>query len=66
MCLLFSTGLIPLTSKLVHDMKSIYEPADENDLVDIFFTLDITCTTDETLNVTSNDLKPESDRYGKE
>jgi hypothetical protein len=53
-----------MTSKLVHDMKSIYEPADEHDLVDLFFSLDVTCTTDETLNVTSNDLKPESDRYG--
>jgi len=37
-------------------MKSIYENADEHDILDITFTLDVKCTTDETLSVTSDDL----------
>ena len=60
-------GLIPLVSHKVHEMKGIYEPSEEEDLFEIGFTLDVHCTSDETISVTSNDLIIEPDpRHGNE
>jgi DNA-directed RNA polymerase II subunit RPB3 len=56
-----TAGLIPLLSHKVHDMKGIYEPAEEHDLFEITFSLDVRCTSEDTLSVTSNDLVLEPD-----
>eukprot|EP00887_Chlorella_sp_A99_P007108 scaffold2.g7108.t1 len=50
-------GLVPLVSDQVHGMKSIYEATDDADWTDVEFRLDVRCTSDETINVTSNDLR---------
>ena len=50
-------GLIPLqSSHMVQRMKTIYEPAEDDDIIDVVLTLDVRCTGDETLSVTSDDL----------
>eukprot|EP00192_Tetraselmis_astigmatica_P013274 CAMPEP_0117681520 /NCGR_PEP_ID=MMETSP0804-20121206/19036_1 /TAXON_ID=1074897 /ORGANISM="Tetraselmis astigmatica, Strain CCMP880" /LENGTH=322 /DNA_ID=CAMNT_0005491303 /DNA_START=47 /DNA_END=1015 /DNA_ORIENTATION=- len=49
-------GLIPLLSQRVHELKFPWEDSDENDVVDVEFYLDIRCTSDETMDVTSNDF----------
>lgn len=38
-------------------MKSIYEAAEDDDILEITFTLDVKCTSDDTLSVTSDDLQ---------
>jgi DNA-directed RNA polymerase II subunit RPB3 len=50
-------GLVPLLSARVHDMKSIYEDADDDDFLDVHFALDVRCTSDDTISVTSKDLQ---------
>ncbi|PSC75301.1 DNA-directed RNA polymerases IV and V subunit 3 [Micractinium conductrix] len=50
-------GLIPLVSTRVHEMKSIYEAADDEDFLDVNFALDVRCTGEDTLSVTSRDLQ---------
>ena len=37
-------------------MKTIYEAGDDEEVQDVVFTLDVSCQTDDTLNVTSDDL----------
>ena len=49
-------GLIPLLSDHARMMKRPFEATDENDLTDIVFNLDIKCTTDQTLAITTDDL----------
>eukprot|EP00889_Picochlorum_renovo_P004046 jgi/Picre1/31076/NNA_006431.t1 len=49
-------GLIPLVSVDVHNMKTIYEAGEDEEVQDVVMSLDIVCTTEDTLNVTSNDL----------
>lgn len=51
-------GLIPLVSTRVHDMKTIYEATEDDDWTDIEFALNVLCTGDETMSVTSDDLQP--------
>lgn len=51
-----AAGLIPLVSVDVHNMKTIYEAGDDEEVQDVIFTLDVSCQTDDTLNVTSDDL----------
>lgn len=49
-------GLIPLVSTDVHNMKTIYEAGEDEEVQDVVFTLDIVCTSEDTLSVTSDDL----------
>ena len=50
-------GLIPLISDHAVMMKRPFEVTDpDNDLADIYFTLDVKCTTDQTLAITTDDL----------
>jgi DNA-directed RNA polymerase II subunit RPB3 len=49
-------GLIPLISDHAAMMKRPFEATDETDLTDITFTLDVKCTTDQTLAITTDDL----------
>jgi len=51
-------GLIPLISERVNEMKSPLE-SDEDDFTDVEFTLDVTCTSDATMEVTSDFLIPD-------
>eukprot|EP00854_Cymbomonas_tetramitiformis_P011393 gene11393-13465_t len=51
-------GLIPLISTQVDKMKSPLESEDD-DFVDVEFTLDVTCTSDSTMDVTSDFLIPD-------
>jgi len=53
-CLL--VGLIPLISVDVHNMKTIYEAEEDEEVQDVVFTLDVVCRGNETLSVTSDDL----------
>lgn len=46
--------MIPLVSNKVKDMKSIYEASGDDDLIDIELSLDIKCTQDDTLSITSD------------
>lgn len=55
--LVATAGLIPLVSEKVHNMKSIYEMADDDDIVDIDLSLDVRCTTDETISITTDDIQ---------
>ncbi|KAK9837884.1 hypothetical protein WJX74_007190 [Apatococcus lobatus] len=52
-------GLIPLVSQRVWDFTGAYDTNDddENALMDIVFQMDVKCTGDDTLDVTSNDLQ---------
>ena len=52
-------GLIPLVSQRVGEFTGAYDTNDdeENALMDIVFTMDVKCTGDDTLDVTSNDLQ---------
>ena len=52
-------GLIPLVSKRVWEFTGAYDTNDdeENMLMDIVFTMDVKCTGDDTMDVTSNDLQ---------
>jgi DNA-directed RNA polymerase II subunit RPB3 len=50
-------GLVPLLSTKANIMKRPFEATEDDDLVDITFTLDVKCTTDQTLSVTTNDLQ---------
>lgn len=49
-------GLIPLVSTDVHNMKTIYEAGEDEEVEDVVFTLDVVCTSEDTLSVTSDDL----------
>jgi len=49
-------GLIPLVSTDVHNMKTIYEAGEDEEVEDVVFSLDIVCTSEDTLSVTSDDL----------
>ncbi len=49
-------GLIPLVSHAVAGMKSVFEGADEDDFMELELSLSIRCTTEGTLDVTSNDF----------
>lgn len=51
-------GLIPLVSERVFEMKSPLE-SEEDDFTDVEFTLDVTCTSDATMEVTSDFLIPD-------
>ena len=44
-------GLIPLISSSVGNMRSPFETDDDNDLTEIELTLDVKCTSDDTLDV---------------
>lgn len=50
-------GMIPIVSTRVHEMKSIYEAGDDDDFLDVTFRLDVKCTSDDTIAVTSKDLQ---------
>lgn len=50
-------GLIPLVSSRVGEMKSPFETEEDDDFTDVEFNIDVTCTTDDTLEVTSNDFQ---------
>ncbi len=52
-------GLIPLVSNRVWDFTGAYDANEdeENMLMDIVFTMDVKCTGDDTMDVTSNDLQ---------
>ena len=49
-------GLIPLVSTDVHNMKTIYEAGEDEDVQDINFSLNVYCRDDDTA-VTSDDLQ---------
>lgn len=49
-------GLVPLLSSQAYLMKRPFEAVDENDITDITFALDVKCTTDQTLAITTDDL----------
>jgi DNA-directed RNA polymerase II subunit RPB3 len=49
-------GLIPLVSLDVHNMKTIYEAGEDEEVQDVVLTLDISCQTEDTMSVTSDDL----------
>lgn len=49
-------GLIPLISDHAEMMKRPFEATSEHDLIDIVFTLDVKCTTEGTLHITTDDL----------
>ena len=51
-----AVGLIPLVSVDVHNMKTVYEAGEDDEVQDVVFHLDVHCDTDDTLSVTSNDL----------
>merc|ERR1712216_349689 len=51
-------GLIPLLSARAGEMKSPLE-AEEDDFTDVELTLDVTCTSDSTMDVTSDFLVPD-------
>lgn len=52
-------GLVPLISTEAGKMVRPFEATNENDLTDIVFTLDIKCTGDQTIHVTTDDLEIE-------
>ncbi|GAX73205.1 hypothetical protein CEUSTIGMA_g658.t1 [Chlamydomonas eustigma] len=49
-------GLIPLVSDSARIMKRPFEQTDDNDIVDIVFRLDVKCTGDQTMLITTDDL----------
>lgn len=51
-------GLVPLTSDHAEQWKRPFEWTDENDMIETSFRLDVTCSSDGILDVTSNDLIP--------
>jgi DNA-directed RNA polymerase II subunit RPB3 len=55
----FIAGLIPLVSDAVFNLKSIYESTEDTDEVDVNLSLHVKCTSDDTINVTSDDLIPD-------
>jgi len=52
-------GLIPLTSMRAAEMKSYLDPTEDDDFTEVELTLDVTCTTDATMDVTSDMLMPD-------
>jgi len=50
-------GLIPLVSTDVHNMKTIYEAGEDEEVQDVVFHLDIVCRSEDTMSVTSDDLR---------
>lgn len=50
-------GLIPLVSTDVHNMKTIYEAGEDEEVQDIEFSLNVSCRSEDTQNVTSDDLQ---------
>lgn len=49
-------GLIPLLSSQAQMMKRPFEDSGDDDITDITFTLDVRCTSDQTLYITTDDL----------
>jgi hypothetical protein len=54
-----SQGLIPLVSTRAAEMKSYLDPTEDDDFTDVELTLDVTCTSDATMDVTSDMLMPD-------
>lgn len=52
-------GLIPIYSERAGDMKRPFEWNDDNDWIEVRFTLNVRCDGDSTLSVTSHDLQPD-------
>ena len=50
-------GLIPLVSTDVHNMKTIYEAGEDEEVQDIEFSLNVSCRSEDTQHVTSDDLQ---------
>lgn len=50
-------GLVPLLSSRAAEMRTIYEATEDDDFTDVTLSLDVRCTGDETVSVTSNDLR---------
>ncbi|PNH03907.1 DNA-directed RNA polymerase II subunit RPB3-A [Tetrabaena socialis] len=51
-------GLIPLTSDEATNWKRPFEWSSDHDMIETSFSLDVTCTVDGVMDVTSNDLIP--------
>ncbi|CAL5228381.1 g11504 [Coccomyxa viridis] len=49
-------GLIPLVSHAARVMKGPFDDIGDNDFTDVELSLNITCTSDDTIDVTSNDF----------
>lgn len=49
-------GLIPLVSHAVNEMKGPFDDIGENDFTDVELSLSVLCTSDDTIEVTSNDF----------
>ena len=49
-------GLIPLVSNAVHQMKGPFDDIGEQDFTDVELSLNILCTSEDTIDVTSNDF----------
>ena len=49
-------GLIPLLSHAVNEMKGPFDDIGENDFTDVELSLSVLCTSDDTIEVTSNDF----------
>lgn len=49
-------GLIPLVSHAARVMKGPFDDIGDNDFTDVELSLNITCTADDTIDVTSNDF----------
>ncbi|KAK9804348.1 hypothetical protein WJX72_008349 [[Myrmecia] bisecta] len=50
-------GLLPLVSSRVKEMKSPFESGEDDDWTDVEFHLNVKCTGDDTMDVTSNDIQ---------
>lgn len=50
-------GLVPLISNAVSNMTGVFETAGESNFMDVEMTLNVKCTSDDTMEVTSNDLQ---------
>ncbi|KXZ47286.1 hypothetical protein GPECTOR_36g137 [Gonium pectorale] len=57
-------GLLPLVSEMAQSWKRPFEWAHDDDMIETAFALDVTCTVDGVLEVTSNDLVPLNPEHG--